>query len=134
MPDASLPAKLPAHPEKTGGTPAMKLRMRVMAGDVIAIGPGKIALLEAIGRHGSIAAAAKCLGMSYRRAWLLVDGVNQALNAPAVATAMGGAGGGGATLTDTGRTVIALYRRIEHRAAKACQGDIDQLLAMVQRP
>ncbi|WP_460482347.1 winged helix-turn-helix domain-containing protein [Comamonas humi] len=106
--------------------------MRVMAGDVIAIGPGKIDLLEAIDATRSIAAAAKSLGMSYRRAWMLVDAINHALHAPAVATATGGAGGGGTELTETGRMVVALYRRIEQRALKACQADIDQLVELVR--
>ena len=89
-------------------SPEVKLRMRVMAGDIIAIGPGKIELLETINETKSIAAAAKSLGMSYRRAWLLVDGVNHALNKPAVITSTGGSHGGGTELTETGHLVIAL--------------------------
>ena len=112
--------------------PAVKLRMRVMTGDIIAIGPGKIELLEAINETKSIAAAAKSLGMSYRRAWLLVDGINHALNAPAVITSTGGSHGGGTALTDTGHLVVALYRRIEQEALKACQSDLDKLVALVQ--
>ena len=113
-------------------SPEVKLRMRVMAGDIIAIGPGKIELLEAINETKSIAAAAKSLGMSYRRAWLLVDGINHALNAPAVITSTGGSHGGGTALTDTGHLVVALYRRIEQEALKACQSDLDKLVALVQ--
>lgn len=112
--------------------PAVKLRMRVMTGDIIAIGPGKIELLEAINETKSIAAAAKSLGMSYRRAWLLVDGINHSLNAPAVITSTGGSHGGGTALTDTGHLVVALYRRIEQEALKACQSDLDKLIALVQ--
>lgn len=112
--------------------PAVKLRMRVMTGDVIAIGPGKIELLEAINETKSIAAAAKSLGMSYRRAWLLVDGINHSLNAPAVITSTGGSHGGGTALTETGHLVVALYRRIEQEALKACQSDLDKLVALVQ--
>ncbi|MDR2334844.1 MAG: LysR family transcriptional regulator [Burkholderiaceae bacterium] len=107
--------------------------MRVMVGDVIAIGPGKIDLLEAIDATKSIAAAAKSLGMSYRRAWMLVDGINHALTTPAVVTATGGARGGGTELTETGRSAVALYRRIEQRAFETCQADIDKLVALVHR-
>jgi len=112
--------------------PVVKLRMRVMADDIIAIGPGKIELLEAINDTKSIAAAAKSLGMSYRRAWLLVDGINQALKTPAVVTSTGGSHGGGTALTDTGHQVVALYRRIEQHALKACEADLGQLVAMVR--
>ena len=111
--------------------PAVKLRMRVMAGDIIAIGPGKIELLEAINETKSIAAAAKSLGMSYRRAWLLVDSMNQSLSEPAVVTSTGGSHGGGTALTETGHLVISLYRRIELQAVKACQADLDKLVALV---
>ena len=112
--------------------PAVKLRMRVMTGDIIAIGPGKIELLEAINETKSIAAAAKSLGMSYRRVWLLVDGINHSLNAPTVITSTGGSHGGGTALTDTGHLVVGLYRRIEQEALKACQSDLDKLVALVQ--
>src|SRR6202008_4771533 len=77
------------------------------------IGPGKIALLEAIRAKGSITAAALHLGMAYRTAWLLVEQINEALREPAVTTATGGKRGGGATVTAVGDRVIALYRAIE---------------------
>jgi molybdate transport system regulatory protein len=80
------------------------------------IGPGKIALLEAIKSAGSISAAARQLGMSYRRAWLLVEEINESLRAPAVAAATGGKQGGGAAVTPVGEEVIALYRTIERTA------------------
>lgn len=133
MPDTPSRASRPAPQIDTGTAPLVKLRMRVVAGEIKAIGPGKIELLEAIEASKSIAAAAKSLGMSYRRAWLLVDELNRALNAPAVSTATGGVHGGGTELTETGRMVVALYRRIEQRALKACKADIDKLLALVQR-
>ena len=130
---ASMPdTPLQENPTGTGRAPILKLRMRVMTGDVIAIGPGKIDLLEAIDASKSISAAAKSMGMSYRRAWLLVDEINRTLSAPAVTTATGGARGGGTDLTETGRLVVALYRRIEQRAMKACQADIAKLVALAQ--
>ena len=105
--------------------------MRVTHGGDVAIGPGKIALLEAVRSHGSITAAAKQLGMSYRRAWVLVDELNRALQTPAVTSAQGGARGGGSVLTPAGEKVLRLYRAIEAKACKACAADMARLLAMV---
>ena len=98
--------------------------MRVTDGEKIAVGPGKIALLEAIGSAGSITAAAKSLDMSYRRAWLLLDELNRSLEHPAVDSAKGGLQGGGTSLTETGHQLITLYRRIEKRAEASCREDI----------
>jgi len=81
----------------------------------LAIGPGKIALLEAIAATGSIAAAAKTLRMSYRRAWLLVDETNRCLARPAVEASAGGEKGGRAVLTPTGAELVRRYRRVERR-------------------
>jgi molybdate transport system regulatory protein len=95
----------------------LSIRIDLVNGD--RIGPGKIALLEAIKSAGSISAAARQLGMSYRRAWLLVEEINASLREPAVAAATGGRQGGGAAVTPVGEEVIALYRAIE-RAAHSC--------------
>lgn len=83
------------------------------------IGPGKIALLEAIGGQGSISAAGRALGMSYRRAWELVEQLNTLMTEPVVEAAPGGAGGGGARLTPSGRALVEEYRAIEREAAAA---------------
>ncbi|HKX41484.1 MAG TPA: winged helix-turn-helix domain-containing protein [Burkholderiaceae bacterium] len=107
--------------------------MRVTLGDVIAIGPGKVSLLEAIAATGSITAAAKSLDMSYRRAWMLLDELNGSLHEPAVDSAKGGSHGGGSELTATGRRLIELYRAVEAKAARACHGEITQLLALIAR-
>ncbi len=115
------------------GVPRLRFRVRVTVGDVIAVGPGKIALLEAIGETGSITAAAKRLDMSYRRAWLLADELNRSLREPAIDSTKGGTGHGGSALTDAGRRLIALYRRIEDTAADSCRTDIRALLGMVAR-
>lgn len=82
------------------------------------VGPGKVALLEAIAREGSIAGAARALGMSYPRAWALVEAVDVALGVPAVSRAPGGHRGGGAELTDAGRALIARYREVEAAAQR----------------
>lgn len=113
--------------------PALKLRMRVSVGELIAVGPGKIALLEALVQTQSITQAAKALGMSYRRAWMLVDELNRALKEPAVATAVGGTHGGGSVVTETGLQLIALYRGIESQVQKAAQADIKRLLALIAK-
>lgn len=104
--------------------PSSGPRLRVMLGPVISIGPGKADLLEAIIAHGSISAAAKSLGMSYRRAWTLVDTMNRCFRDPLVWAATGGEHGGGATVTPGGREVLARYRRMEAKAAKAVASEL----------
>jgi molybdate transport system regulatory protein len=93
-----------------------RLSIRIDLPSGARIGPGKIALLHAIADSGSISAAARKLDMSYRRAWLLVDQVNDALREPAVVAATGGRSGGGAIVTETGKAVLALYSQIETHA------------------
>lgn len=129
-----MPSKKKTAPSAALGTkPVAKFRMRVTVGDVIAIGPGKIQLLEAIGETGSITSAAKSLDMSYRRAWLLLDELNQALRKPAVDSAKGGQNGGGSLVTDTGRQLIELYRQIEANAALACKPELTKLIGLLGR-
>ncbi len=82
------------------------------------LGPGKIALLEQIIATGSISAAGRSMGMSYRRAWLLIDAVNKMFAEPVVIAAAGGARGGGAVVTENGRQLVAAYRAVEKRALK----------------
>lgn len=132
---AGTPKRVNGGAPKRGdaSAPQLRLRMRVMAGEVIAIGPGKVALLEAIAVTGSLTGAAKHLGMSYRRAWVLLDELNRSLRTPAVDSAKGGEGGGGSELTDCGRELVALYRRIEDGARLACAADIRRLLGLVAR-
>ncbi len=84
-----------------------------------ALGPGKVRLLELVDEAGSISAAARSMEMSYRRAWLLIDAMNQTFREPVVVTRGGGAGGGGAALTAFGREVASSYRAMEREAADA---------------
>jgi len=98
---------------------ALRLMVRVAFGTHGALGPGKVRLLELIEQHGSITAAAKAMGISYRRAWLLVEGLKQAFRDPVVATQHGGAKGGGAGLTPVGREIVERYRTIERTARSA---------------
>jgi molybdate transport system regulatory protein len=111
----------------------VRFRIRVTRGENIALGPGKIALLEAIARTGSITAAAKALGMSYRRAWLLVDTMNRSFRAPLVEAGAGGSHGGGAALTSLGQEVVERYRRIEATALRAAANDIRGIAALLRK-
>lgn len=106
-------------------------RLRVLLGSAIAIGPGKADLLEAIGRTGSISAAAREMGMSYRRAWLLVETMNSSFRAPLVEAATGGRGGGGARVTGHGQDILRRYREMEKKAAAAVTAEMDEFSALL---
>ncbi len=106
-------------------------RWRISRADEIALGPGKADLLAAIDRHGSISAAARDLGMSYRRAWLLVATMNSCFRRPLVATSRFRRGG--ATLTANGREVLALYREIDAASRAAAQGSLRRLARRLTR-
>lgn len=111
---------------------ARDLKLRIKLCSFAALGPGKVDLLEAVERCGSITGAAKDQEMSYRRAWLLIDEMNRAFAAPVVQASFGGARGGGAALSPTGRAVIDIYRRVmtKTRAAIAAElAEIEALLA-----
>ena len=96
-----------------------QLRIRIVFGDEEMIGPGKAELLERIDRCGSIAAAGREMTMSYKRAWQLIGTLNAMFREPLVDSTRGGPGGGGAVLTEAGRTVLSLYRGFEDDAADA---------------
>lgn len=109
-----------------------RLRLRLVFGPGAMLGPGKADLLAAIGRAGSISGAGRAMGMSYKRAWGLVEEMNAAFAEPLVARVRGGAGGGGARLTPAGGRVLALYRRIEAKAAAAGAAELAELGAMLR--
>lgn len=100
----------------------LKLKVQLYSGEEIAMGPGKADLLEAIRAHGSISAAGRAMGMSYRRAWLLVDAMNRCWQQPLVETSPGSAHGGGARISAFGETVLQHYRALQARidAAADC--------------
>jgi molybdate transport system regulatory protein len=91
----------------------LKLKVMLFCGEVTAMGPGKADLLEAIEREGSISGGGRAMGMSYRRAWSLVDTMNRCWTEPLVKTAVGGGAGGGARLTPFGAAVLKAYRELE---------------------
>lgn len=100
------------------------LTLRVMRGRKPAIGPGKAELVDHIARTGSISAAARAMGMSYRRAWQLVEAMNRACREPVVITAVGGKRGGGAEVTPFGRRLVELFHAMEGKASRAIAADL----------
>jgi molybdate transport system regulatory protein len=110
------------------------LRLRVVLRPGAALGPGKIDLLEAIAETGSIRAAGNRFKMSYRRAWGLVAELNGMFRTPLVVAETGGRGGGGATLTPLGRTVVERFRRMEEGSWSAVERDFRRLAKELARP
>ena len=106
-------------PEMNENAKRPRLRVRIVFGDEEMIGPGKAELLERIDRCGSIAAAGREMSMSYKRAWQLIGTLNAMFREPLVDSTRGGPGGGGAVLTEAGRTVLRLYRDFEDDVADA---------------
>jgi len=111
----------PPHSER----PFPRLRIVVRPG--LVLGPGKVELLEAIERTGSISAAGREMGMSYRRAWLLVSALNEMFGGTLVMTSPGGAGGGGAQVTAFGRAVADAYRRADERSNAAIREEFARI-------
>jgi molybdate transport system regulatory protein len=112
MPKKSATVNLPRSP-----------RVRVLMGELTAMGPGRADLIDAIDRTGSISAAARDMKMSYRRAWLLVETTNASFVEPLVVANTGGSGGGGASVTEFGRGVVEHYRAMERKAAESIRAD-----------
>ncbi len=108
------------------------MRLRLQFGPGAMMGPGKADLLEQIAEHGSISAAGRAMGMSYKRAWQLVEVMNAMFAAPLVESNRGGAAGGGAVLTESGRRVLSLFRSLESQAARAGATDVAALTAMLR--
>ena len=128
--ESSLDARPTMSPKRP--KPAVRFRLRITKGEAIAIGPGKTELLEAIAKTGSLTSAAKSLGMSYRRAWLLVDTMNQCFREPVVKTASGGVHGGSTELTDVGREIVRRYRHAEAAALSGGKRDTDAILGLLR--
>ncbi len=106
--------------------PVLSLRIDFAEGR--RLGPGKVLLLEAVDEHGSISAAGRAIGMSYKRAWDLIDEMNQIFVEPVVESKSGGKQGGGAVLTALGHRIVTTYRKMEEQAAQANKAAIAKLL------
>jgi molybdate transport system regulatory protein len=109
------------------------LTLRILGDGEPAMGPGKAALIERIAAAGSISAAARAMGMSYRRAWQLVDALNTSFTEPVVTTATGGRHGGGAVVTEFGRRLVDDFRAMEARASAAIASDIERFSKQLRR-
>jgi molybdate transport system regulatory protein len=113
--------------------PALRVTLRLDVAGKATLGPGKVRLLELIGEHGSISAAGRAMGMSYRRAWLLVEALNTSFTGPLVAARPGGANGGGAVLLPMGQEVVRHYRALEAGTAIQGGGALNALGALIGR-
>lgn len=100
------------------------IRIRILCGEEIAMGQGKADLLEAIGECGSISAAGRKLGLSYRKAWLMVDEMNRCFASPVVGTTKGGTSGGGARVSEVGKEALRQYRVLQAKAHAAVEEDL----------
>ncbi len=121
----------PAAAKRKAGATALRPQLRISFKKSIAMGPGKADLLDAIEQTGSISAAARALGMSYRRAWLLVETMNECFKSPLVQTATGGEHGGGALVTDLGHEVVRRYRAMEKKAAASVGREMADFAALL---
>lgn len=114
--------------------PQAKITFRLLYNDEIAMGPGKADLLAEIDKTGSISAAGRSMGMSYRRAWMLVDVMNRCFAEPLVHTAKGGKDGGGATLTPLGHQVLQSYKQMVVGLNHTVQAFLPVFLGMMKNP
>lgn len=124
----TITTDLPQHEGPDGA----RISFRLLLGQTRMFGPGKAQLLDAIEETGSISGAGRALGMSYRRAWLLVDALNRDFRERLVETAMGGSARGGAQLTPFGLEVRAQYRRIEAKTKRALAAELKAFGALAR--
>jgi molybdate transport system regulatory protein len=116
----------------TPAAPRLVVRIK-LRGDSI-MGPGKADLLERIDQLGSISAAARELGMSYRQAWMLIDTLNAAFGRPVIETNQGGRSGGGARLTRLGRRILLGYRAVQQTAEQSTRDDLQAMMKLMAPP
>jgi len=110
------------------------LLLRILSAKNPAMGPGKARLVGLIAESGSISAAARKMGMSYRRAWQLVEALNESFNEPVVLTAVGGKRGGGAVVTDLGKRLVRQFHGMEAKASAAIAADLEEFSAQLRKP
>ena len=109
------------------------LLLRILSAKNPAMGPGKARLVGLIAESGSISAAARKMGMSYRRAWQLVEALNKSFNEPVVLTAVGGKRGGGAVVTDFGKRLVKQYHGMEAKASAAIAADLEEFCTSLRK-
>ena len=132
MMDAMSTPPDPAPDQAPNPAPDLpRIRLRLDFGDRLVLGPGKADLLQGIAELGSISAAGRRMKMSYKRAWSLVEEMNAAFAQPLVGSNRGGAGGGGAALTEAGRAVLAQFRGLETMLATDGQDRIRAIMALM---
>jgi molybdate transport system regulatory protein len=132
---AAIPADLAQNARSVNPctmTAPASLRLRLLFGDRLVFGPGKAELLDRIRATGSIAAAGRAMGMSYKRAWSLVEEMNAAFARPLVTSARGGAGGGGASLTEDGLAVLTAYQTMLARTLTDNAPALDDIAARLR--
>ena len=112
---------------------APSIRFRIDFSENLNLGPGKITLLEAIEAHGSLVTAAASLGLSYRRAWLLLDSLNKTFSEPVTRSSAGGKSGGKSSITEFGRLLIKQYRRLENEISDIGRRHLKEILPHVVR-
>jgi molybdate transport system regulatory protein len=100
-------------------------RPRVYLGADLAVGPGKIDLLREVAKGRSISAAARAMGLTYKRAWLLIDSLNQGFGQPVVIASSGGKGGGGAQLTPLGEALVKRYMALQDKLNTSARAELD---------
>jgi molybdate transport system regulatory protein len=110
------------------------VRPRLYLGGELSLGPGKIDLLRKVGECGSISAAARELGVPYKRAWLLIDSLNRGFSSPLLDTAIGGKAGGGAQLTPLGEALVTAYAALETKLNASAQTELAALMRLVGSP
>jgi molybdate transport system regulatory protein len=110
---------------------APSIRFRIDFAETLNLGPGKIALLEAIADHGSLSTAAASLDLSYRRAWLLLDSLNRTFNQPVTLSNAGGKNGGGSSITEFGRLLVRQYRALEEEIIQTGARHLKEILPYV---
>lgn len=110
------------------------VRPRLYLGDGLSLGPGKIDLLRKVGECGSISAAARALGVPYKRAWILIDSLNCGFPAPLLDTAIGGKAGGGARLTRLGEALVAAYDALEVKLNASAKAELDTIMRLTIHP
>jgi molybdate transport system regulatory protein len=111
-----------SQPRRAKSAAQVFVRIKLSSGGVL--GPGKAELLECVDRLGSISAAARQMGMSYRQAWKLIETMNEVFREPVVETSQGGASGGGAALSNVGKTVLRCYRAMHQKATRSTVEDL----------